>query len=857
MRGIYTYKITLSNTTSTATPPNLQVRLNINFSAIKGLSVDLGNIRFSSDQAGSNLLYAWLESAPQGTFTQGSSVSSYTSSNIWVNLGNNIIPANGSLTIYMQILPSGTEFDGVYWGANPQWTNTYGQYDNGANVFSFYDNFTGTSLNTNKWQTSVGTGWSVSINNGLTISGSGTSSANSVYVNSINAVVNSGQILEGYINQGDGSTSNERGMIGASSSNTVAQLWDNGGTTGDTIAGWSAGKNGVGNTIQSETVLNGAYTYLQSISSNSKLNIYSVAITSSAVYTWYNYGEVTSTTSDVPPAPLYISLSVYSTGNGASVNMFYQWVRVRTFPPNGTDPVLTSIILLVGSYVSASTPVPEWNVLNGKPYVTVSSKGISNGLSSIPNDGADFGPDTHGTQTYGIQEALSYASNNGIGEVRLNNGTYILSAILYLQYSNIRLIGQDRDTTILHLKYPFTALGSGGFQNVNPIVTTDPTGTTQPEYIGIENVIIDATEAGNAKASISILFSSWGSHMTFKNIRLVGLNGTSATPNGFNITANNITIENFVAHQSDYVASGTAPAILVIGGGSYINVRNVYMDGYIEFDGGQTPYSNYENIIVNGNNLLFDGSGTSSWEYTTFRNVKVYNGTGRAINGYMQTYEGCYFIDCYFEGVVTAAARHTYQCVFNGGVVGIYDFRNNRVYGNSTALSNAALGTPVGIGAYENENGQYVAYVIGNTFVNINANNINYGAAFGFGGFNASTDTNNLLIIKDNVFLTSFNGLFTYAVPETSLVLIIENNSGPFLTNMQNTNETPATITALPGSIIKNNNCLIPSYPFSGSTTSLSANPPASGTVYRNTNPYDIRIYLPAYATTSGTAGSV
>ncbi|MEM3895624.1 hypothetical protein, partial [Thermofilum sp.] len=42
-----------------------------------------------------------------------------------------------------------------------------------------------------------------------------------------------------------------------------------------------------------------------------------------------------------------------------------------------------------------------------------------------------------------------------------------------------------------------------------------------------------------------------------------------------------------------------------------------------------------------------------------------------------------------------------------------------------------------------------------------------------------------------------------------------------------------------------------------GSTTSLSANPPASGTVYRNTNPYDIRIYLPAYATTSGTAGSV
>ncbi|MEM3862147.1 MAG: hypothetical protein QW203_06685, partial [Thermoplasmatales archaeon] len=40
-------------------------------------------------------------------------------------------------------------------------------------------------------------------------------------------------------------------------------------------------------------------------------------------------------------------------------------------------------------------------------------------------------------------------------------------------------------------------------------------------------------------------------------------------------------------------------------------------------------------------------------------------------------------------------------------------------------------------------------------------------------------------------------------------------------------------------------------------TPTLTANPPVSGTVYQNKNPYDIRIYLPAYATTSGTAGSV
>ena len=40
-------------------------------------------------------------------------------------------------------------------------------------------------------------------------------------------------------------------------------------------------------------------------------------------------------------------------------------------------------------------------------------------------------------------------------------------------------------------------------------------------------------------------------------------------------------------------------------------------------------------------------------------------------------------------------------------------------------------------------------------------------------------------------------------------------------------------------------------------TPTLSANPPVSGTVYRNLNTYDIEIDLPVYATTAGTAGYV
>ena len=50
-------------------------------------------------------------------------------------------------------------------GESPQLSGTYGQYDDGANVFPFYDNFAGNSLS-GKWSN---TGSDVAVNNGMTI----------------------------------------------------------------------------------------------------------------------------------------------------------------------------------------------------------------------------------------------------------------------------------------------------------------------------------------------------------------------------------------------------------------------------------------------------------------------------------------------------------------------------------------------------------------------------------------------------------------------------------------------------------------------------------------------------------------
>jgi hypothetical protein len=190
-------------------------------------------------------------------------------------------------------------------------------------------------------------------------------------------------------------------------------------------------------------------------------------------------------------------------------------------------------------------------------------------------------------------------------------------------------------------------------------------------------------------------------------------------------------------------------------------------------------------------------------------------------------------------------------------VLQLFDFRNNYAYYDGQLLSNLNRETPVYIGAYE-EDEYYVAHVIGNVFVNINSNNAQWGAAFVFGGFNASNPSQNILEIRDNIFTTPFSGLFGEGTQSTSLILIIENNKGPFLTTMGNSNALPPPITTVTGSIIRGNNFLIPSYPFSsGSNVYLQANPPVPGTVYQNVNPFEIELHIPVFSISSGLSGTV
>jgi len=105
-------------------------------------------------------------------------------------------------------------------------------------------------------------------------------------------------------------------------------------------------------------------------------------------------------------------------------------------------------------------------VIQTKPYITVSAKGISNGLSDTFNDGADFGPDTlqgatapnqYGppySNTYGIQEAVNYVATKGGGVVLLKQGTYtwVANAPYVAVKPGVTIMGEGIGATIIQIE---------------------------------------------------------------------------------------------------------------------------------------------------------------------------------------------------------------------------------------------------------------------------------------------------------------------------------------------------------------------------------------------------------------------
>lgn len=398
----------------------------------------------------------------------------------------------------------------------------------------------------------------------------------------------------------------------------------------------------------------------------------------------------------------------------------------------------------IGEMEYSSAVAQNWYSLNGKPYITVSAKGKANGLSTIMNDGADFGVDTTGTVTNGIKEAINYClTHGGPAEIRLMGTT-----------SGNSTFGYNSNDT-----FDFTPLANFTF-------TISAVGNSIGAYINF-----------SSGAGITINNTS-GMSLVFKGIGLEDENGANGiTING---PSNVVGLTVFLDHV---VFGGLGSSIttavlninhsLVFGTALIFSVSTapsaILTDCISEFD-----------IIENTGFIQFSGGRTTIGEF----DVEFNTSTTMPIFANM---------------TVSINTLYTFAPIFFSGA--------NGTIAIDKLIIDGIGGSNVGIPAWLCGNGSSPTPSVENLYVGTIVVAITVSALNTF-----------------PLFLTS--GTYELNVINSFYVQNLDNYTG----NMQTT---------------------IPP-----KSVSISPNPPTSGGLYQNLNPYDIIIQIPITYNPTSTAAA-
>ncbi len=302
---VYYVSVTITNSQSTPTPAPFQQMVPVDSSSFASYeAANLQNVEFFNGDG--SIIPSWLESGA----SSGASDTLY-----WLKISNGIA-ASSSVTVYMGFAyTSSVLFDGITVGEAPTLTATYGQYDNGASVFTFYDDFKGTSISSswNQCPPSVGLG-SYSVNNGIYIGQTGVQTGTSF---------SPPYVLDAYLYANHTGSADYR----------VAE----------------AGEN-ICTTVASGIYIAGTGDHFD-YDMNSGGGPGTVTSVPASIYQYYTYNEYfgTSTTSFYinyktligspnQAAPSH-PIGLWNGVGGAS--SFTNWIRVRAYPPNNAMPSVT------------------------------------------------------------------------------------------------------------------------------------------------------------------------------------------------------------------------------------------------------------------------------------------------------------------------------------------------------------------------------------------------------------------------------------------------------------------------------------------------------------------------------------
>ena len=444
-----------------------------------------------------------------------------------------------------------------------------------------------------------------------------------------------------------------------------------------------------------------------------------------------------------------------------------------------------------------------WNQLHGRPSITVSAKGIANGLSNIQNDGADFGPDSLQadgslTQSYGLQEAGNYVIPTG-GKITLTTGYFYIDVpvviasqhAIYLNgiRANITrggVLGNSLGTILMPgSSYPTTS---------DPLITFLNTGSGNNDgYVDVGNFSIIGyfLVAGDTIPAVSAASSPVG--LQFGNTNINEGNG----PVSKNI--HDLKIIDCVSAYTTY--SG--------GGPSFYDNLQINACGYLGVVGnGQSNYpsiNSYDLSAHYGKLEIFSANGNDVF--------RVNDGAG----GYAPSI----LIDQLYTNIAA-----------------------NSVFNVVTTLPDVyiAIGK-VNLAGAANDGSPLISLPLSGTLT------VHIGSMFQ-GGSALIRQYNN-----SSTAILSFSIANYYATNSTMIVVSGGSLAAGSFLNIANAILDSTTIiptaTAISGLVFTMQSVL------PKPTPSLSVNPPVSATVYQNTNPFSIEIDLPVYATTAGTAGYV
>lgn len=310
----YTFPVLITNAQPEPVPSSFQQMITINSSAYPAYEAsNLQNVEFL--YANGTVIPSWLESGNSNTSTR---------SVYWLKIEGGI-PADSSIRIYLVFAsPSTNLFNNETTGEAPTLSPIYGEYDDGSNVFNFYDNFAGPSLSS-QWNSSLGKG-SYVVNNGVTINYAGTGyvASTSLFgpgtlfdasITSIGDVNNVGYFnLQEPLVEQPGGPGYAGTFIRLAGGNTYPDQW---------------------NTISGEANSIGA-KYGSLANAEGITGIYTVGVLSSTSSIQYlNYAAGSSQqplTTNYPDYPASVGFA--APNNSISV----QWARVRALPPNGVMP---------------------------------------------------------------------------------------------------------------------------------------------------------------------------------------------------------------------------------------------------------------------------------------------------------------------------------------------------------------------------------------------------------------------------------------------------------------------------------------------------------------------------------------